>query len=131
MTLVTCVDDRMGLQFNARRQSQDRVLRENLLKMVQTSLYMSPYSGKMFGVNEKIVVSEDYLTIASPQDWVFSEDNSYLSCSDQIDRIILFRWNRHYPSDMHFIFPGQWRLICTEDFPGSSHEKITMEIYEK
>ena len=31
MTLILCVDDRGGLSFNGRRQSQDRRVREDLL----------------------------------------------------------------------------------------------------
>lgn len=33
MTLILCVDDRGGLSFNGRRQSQDRRVREDLLTM--------------------------------------------------------------------------------------------------
>ncbi len=131
MTLTACVDNKLGLQFNGRRQSQDRTLRERLLSMVDTRLLMGPYSGKMFAFNEKIVVSADYLAAAGADDWVFAEDTAYLSYARKIDRIILFRWNRDYPGDVCFAFPGQWQLTCREEFPGSSHEKITMEIYQK
>lgn len=131
MTLVACVDDNFGLQFHQRRQSQDRALREKLLNMVETQLYMSPYSGKMFGGHEKIVVSEDYLSLAGADSWVFAEDDTYLAYADQIQRIILFRWHRVYPKDMCFTFPGEWKLIHQVDFPGTSHEKITMEMYQK
>lgn len=131
MTLVACVDDNFGLQFNHRRQSQDRILREKLLCMVETQLYMTPYSGKMFGQQKKIVVSEDYLSIAGADSWVFTEDDAYLAYADRIDRIILFRWNRVYPKDMCFTFPGEWQLALQQDFPGSSHEKITMEMYQR
>jgi len=46
----------------------------------------------------------------------------------------LFRWNRIYPSDVKFpikLDQGQWHRVSTEDFLGSSHEKITMEVYAK
>ena len=45
---------------------------------------------------------------------------------------ILYRWNRDYPGDERFCFPGGeeiWQLDRWEDFPGFSHEKITEEIY--
>ena len=48
------------------------------------------------------------------------------------ERIILYRWNRDYPGDERFCFPGGeeiWQLDRWEDFPGFSHEKITEEIY--
>lgn len=131
MTLVACVDDKLGLQFNHRRQSQDRVLREKLLSMVESRLYMSPYSGKMFGAHDRIVVTDDYLLSAGVDDWAFAEDDAYVSCAENIEKIVLFRWNRDYPRDMCFTFPGQWQLKSQEDFSGSSHEKITMEMYER
>ena len=48
------------------------------------------------------------------------------------ERIILYRWNRDYPGDERFCFPGgeaMWQLDRWEDFTGFSHEKITEEIY--
>lgn len=131
MTLVACVDDKLGLQFNHRRQSQDRVLREKLLSMVDSRLFMNPYSGKMFGVHEKIVISEDYLSNVGTDDWAFVEDDAYVLYADKIEKIVLFRWNRDYPRDLCFTFPGQWKLTHQEDFSGSSHENITMEMYQR
>ena len=58
-------------------------------------------------------------------------ENMALIFGEKIEKIVLFRWNRHYPADVHFQFPGKWHLVQTEDFPGSSHEKITMEVYER
>ena len=60
------------------------------------------------------------------REWVLND-----RIADKIEKIVLFRWNRHYPADAHFQFPGKWALTAREDFPGSSHEKITMEVYEK
>ena len=57
--------------------------------------------------------------------------NNYI---EKIDNIIIYKWNRIYPSDLYFdidIKNGQWKLIETEEFQGSSHEKITKEIYRR
>ena len=48
-----------------------------------------------------------------------------------VETIIVYRWNRHYPADQ--IFPEEW-LQCrslkeSREFAGSSHEKITREVY--
>lgn len=131
MTLTACVDNKLGLQFNGRRQSQDHILRERLLSLVDTRLFMRPYSGKMFEFSKKIVITEDYLAAAGADDWVFAEDTEYLPYAQKIDRIVLFHWNRDYPGDTYFAFPGQWKLTHQEEFTGNSHEKITMEIYHK
>ena len=33
MILIACVDDKFGMLFNRRRQSQDRMLRERVLRL--------------------------------------------------------------------------------------------------
>lgn len=51
---------------------------------------------------------------------------------DRIEKIILFWWNRKYPSDTWFdidLEGGGWKLSETREFSGSSHEKITEEVY--
>ena len=49
MILIVCVDDNMGMAFNHRRQSQDRLLRRRLLERVGASkLWMSPYTARQF-----------------------------------------------------------------------------------
>ena len=49
MTLILCVDDRGGLSFNGRRQSQDRRVREDLLTMAAGgALWMDDYSRRQF-----------------------------------------------------------------------------------
>ena len=130
ITLVVCVDDRMGMQFNGRRQSQDRLLRRRLLDLVPTRLVMSVRSGAMFSGEDDVIAREDYLSFAEADDWIFAEDLDYLSRREEFDRLILFRWNRAYPSDVKFVFPGEWKLTHREDFPGSSHKNITMEVYQ-
>ena len=46
--------------------------------------------------------------------------------------IVIFRWNREYPSDKFFNFDIQYySMTLCEEFEGTSHEKITMEIYDK
>ena len=47
MILITCVDDKMGMLFNKRRQSMDSILRERVLKMCAgKKLWMNEYSRK-------------------------------------------------------------------------------------
>ena len=42
---MVCVDDNLGMAFNHRRQSQDRVLRRKMLERTAgRPLWMSPYS---------------------------------------------------------------------------------------
>lgn len=129
MIVALCVDNRMGLMFNRRRLSKDALLREKLLTISEGELRMSPYSAKQF--EEEVYAGEDYLSGAAQNQWCFVENDDYAAFSDRIEKIVLFQWNRDYPADLFFAFPGEWRLTCSEDFPGKSHEVITMEVYEK
>ncbi len=129
MILAVCADDRLGMSFGGRRQSKDAEVRRRLWALSGGRLRMSEYSARQF--EEPVYSGSDYLSGAKRGDWCFAEDRDYECCAGQIEKVVLFRWNRHYPSDVQFRFPGKWALVRFEDFPGSSHEKITMEVYEK
>lgn len=128
MILAVCVDDRMGLSFCGRRLSKDRVIRDKLTELSGGRLRMSPYSAKQF--EGFVYGGTDYLIGASDGDWCFAENDDYLAVSEKLEKIVLFRWNRAYPADLHFQIPEGWHMTAREDFPGNSHEKITMEVYE-
>ena len=128
MILAVCVDDKMGLQFNHRRQSRDSAAISDVLQSGET-VWIHPFSEKLF--DGKAVADEEYLAKAEPGHWCFWEDRSYLDYSHRIEKIVLYRWNRVYPRDMVFEFPGQWRLAEKTEFNGSSHETITREVYTK
>ena len=134
ITLVACVDERMGLLFNARRQSKDRVQRERLLSVLKGErLLMSEYSGKLFGEGEGIFSHNAFLRKAKRGEAVFVED-ILPSTLKGVGRVILYKWNEHYPADTYFPFDlakEGFALKTSEDFEGSSHEKITEEIYER
>lgn len=132
MKLIVCVDNQNGMAFNHRRQSQDRVLVERIEDLVADStLRMAPYSQKFFS-GENIVASSSYLSDADVDDYCFVELDDMRPYEDKIQKVIVFRWNRHYPSDVKFgIDLSNWRLVASEEFPGSSHLKIAMEVYER
>lgn len=130
MILIVCVDDNMGMAFNHRRQSQDRLLRRRLLERVGASkLWMSPYTARQFDVlPENVRVSETFLPEAEAGEYFFAE----LSCPDDAEGVVLYRWNRSYPADVHFTLAlSAFRLTERTDFAGFSHPKITEEIYIK
>ena len=129
MILALCVDNRMGLMFQNRRLSKDAVLRERLLDLSGGHLRMSPYSAKQFDCD--VYAGDDYLSGSAQGEWCFVENDDYAAHADEIEKIVLFRWNRDYPADLYFAFPGEWNLVSGEEFPGRSHDMITMEVYEK
>lgn len=130
MLLIVCVDDNMGMAFNHRRQSQDRLLRRRLLERVGASkLRMSPYTARQFeALPENVQVSETLLSEAEAGEYCFAE----LSCPDDAEGVVLYRWNRSYPADVRFTLAlSAFRLTERTDFAGFSHPKITEEIYIK
>ena len=136
MTIVTVIDDSNGLMFNHRRCSRDRELLKKIKEISSGyRLCMDSYSEKQFRkAPENSIISENFLDEAGKDDICFVEDRELLLYKDKISRFYLFRWNRAYPSDRKLDFvPSEqgMRLIHTEDFPGFSHEKITMEVWEK
>lgn len=129
MHLILCVDDRGGLSFAGRRLSTDRKLTEKIVDMAEYSkLWIEPYSEKLFEKGN-IFVSPDYLNEAASGEYCFLEREIQLVPKERLESIILCRWNRAYPSTEKF--PREllvdMRLVHTEDFPGNSHEKITIE----
>lgn len=137
MILMAVVDDRMGLCFHGRRQSQDRLLRAKLLALSTGSkLWMNSYSAKQFAQDAetgRITVAEDCLSRAGTGEFCFVETSAVAEAASHVERIYLFRWNRTYPGDCFFDLPLDtgWQVTEVEEFPGSSHEKITMEVYER
>ena len=137
MILMVCVDDKNGTMFNRRRQSKDRLLRERILELTEGGrLWMNAYSAKQFGpeLPAQIVVDEEYCTKAAPGDFCFMEGGSAAACGEGLEKLILFKWNRTYPADQWFdirLDEEGWRRDSQEEFLGTSHEKITMEVYVK
>lgn len=129
MILAVCVDNAFGMTFHNRRQSKDAALRQRLMELCGGKLRMSAYSAKQF--EQPVYAGEDYLSGAAAGDWCFAENGEYEAWADRIEQIVLFRWNRDYPADLHFQFPGKWTLLSREDFPGTSHDTITQEVYRK
>lgn len=137
MIIIACVDERNGMMFNRRRQSRDSAVCGDILRECgEKKLYMNAYSGKLFGdVEDKnIRISEDFLKEAGEEDACFIEDIQISGFENEIRTVILYQWNRRYPADRYFpmdLSDGSWEIQRTEELKGSSHEKITKEVYER
>lgn len=137
MIAIVCVDDNMGMAFNHRRQSQDHVLREKIITMAgQSGLWTSPYSEKQFLDEQKayLKVHKEYLLMAKQGEFCFVELDALSKAEETIEKLILCRWNRRYPADVYLdieLTNGKWKGTILEEFGGSSHERITMELWER
>ena len=139
MKAIVCIDDGGGMTFNRRRQSRDSVLLDDVAAMVEkshTRLLAASFSEKLLtshGISP-LVIDDDMLKNANGTDFCFVENLALLPYIEKIDTLIIYRWNRKYPSDFNFdVNPDKngFSLAETVEFVGSSHEKITKEIYTK
>ena len=135
MTIIVCVDDNNGMLFHNRRQSRDSVLYKHIIEMTKgKKLFMNDYSAKLFSDEQKehIVVQNNFLVFSSENDYCFVENTELSNYQNNIQEIVLYRWNRVYPADTYFQFPldkNKWKLQKTTDIKGNSHDVITEEVY--
>ena len=136
MKIIVCLDDANGMMFNRRRQSRDRILLQDICNTVGNHpLWMDTYSEPLWMAhNIQKRVSDRFLDEAEREDYCFVENRHIGGYMSQVEELTVYRWNRRYPSDFSLdIDPHACglSLISTCEFPGSSHEKITKEIYRK
>lgn len=133
MIIVVAADDGYGLMFNKRRQSQDKKLREHLLTVCQGKrLWMNGYTAKQFTETEQssLCVDEEFLDKAGAGEYCFVENCSIQPYQDKIEKVLVYKWNRKYPTDFGLDIPlaeQGYQCTMTEEFAGNSHEKITVE----
>ena len=138
MIVIVCLEERKGMQFGGRRVSRDRVVTEKICELCKGQpLWIAPASSGLFAEQEKngnirLQKAEDFLKIAGEGEYCFVE-NAYLQAVEtKIEKIIVFWWNRRYPSDRKFDLDfSAWNKTSEEEFAGYSHEKITKEVYER
>ena len=129
MIAVVCVDDRNGIRFGGRRQSRDRILCEDMIRTCGT-VWMHSRSAPLFSDwQDRIRVDDAFLLHAEPGAYCFVEEPLENAVPEGM---ILYRWNRRYPADVYLdVTPESqgMELVTREDFTGSSHERITKEIW--
>ncbi len=134
MNIIVCIDDDNGMLFHGRRQSKDRILRQQARALAQGQpLWMNSYTAGQFREDGCEVVSDEAFLENAPEDaWCFVENVDVIPVVNKIQKVVLYRWNRLYPSDVKFpteLFAPKWQLISTRTFAGSSHDEITEEVY--
>lgn len=128
MTVYLCLDDRGGLLFNKRRLSRDAAVLADMA--AEGPVTIDPFSEKLLAQIPHLLAEE-----ILPKDCrFFLENRNPESVLPLADRLVLYRWNRHYPADVRWEgTPGDYGFVLSEtsEFPGKSHEKITKEVYVK
>lgn len=133
MIAAVCIGENGAMCFNHRRVSRDREQQADLLRLsAGHTLWMAPFSAKLFGDQAELRADEGFLRLAEPGEFCFVEDRPLLPVLDRVEALVLYRWNVAYPADLCLdIDLSAFVLRESLDFPGSSHEKITREIYER
>lgn len=149
MTIIACVDKRMGLSFNGKAPSRDRVIARDILESDEclngiitnerTARYLSDVAqdnaaeiavlpdieavpdGDLMRLTNRAAVIET----GSPE-----EIDALLALSD---RVILYVWDTTYPYTERFpdmdALPG-WTLASEELLDGYSHAGVAKRTYE-
>lgn len=131
MHLILCIDERDGLSFCGKRQSRDRIVNDHILQLASgQKVWMSPYSAPFFEGNA-VCADAHFLEKAGVGEYCFLEVDPLPENNENLESVILYHWNRTYPSTVKFprsLLSGM-NLVQREEFSGSSHETITMERY--
>lgn len=134
MILLLCADPKNGLCFNHRRQSRDRLCRAEMLTLCGPDrlLWVTPETARLFSPEEQSLLRpvENPLAQAGEDDVVFAESGPLAPWQEHIRELYLFRWDKVYPADERLDLElSRWTLLECREFPGSSHEVITLEHY--
>ncbi|MDO4618530.1 MAG: ribonuclease Z [Clostridia bacterium] len=135
MKIIACIEERNGMSFNLRRVSSDKKVIERIWKLLKGgSLWLSEYSAPLFKDTAlQLKTDSAFLSKAQYEDYCFVENTDVTPYIAKCSGLILFKWNKKYPSDLKFptesVVSGKI-MKFSEEFSGTSHDKITMEVYE-
>ena len=135
------MDDNRGMLFNKRRQSRDAKVIEDIFTMTE-KLWIHSFSEKLFEeesgkslsgkIAGQIIVDDDFLNKAKKEEFCFVENQELMSYSNSIEQIVLYCWNRKYPSDFKLDLDlSNWEKKAITEFVGNSHEKITKIVLQQ
>lgn len=134
MVVIVCLDEQNGMLFNDRRLSRDSVLIEDAIRYAAGSvIWVDSYSAELFSaVPDAVNVCDTPLRMVPDDGICFVEKGNLTAEKDRIHSVVIYRWNRRYPSDVKFpieFFEHRWMLQSSFDFSGTSHDRLTREIY--
>ncbi|MBO5286796.1 MAG: ribonuclease Z [Clostridia bacterium] len=131
MTVIACIDDNNGMLFGGKRQSRDSKVLEDIQRSFSPVVIL-PFSEKMIGASGVDYILKDTVDKVRDDETVFLENVDLKTIENRISRLIIYKWNRKYLSDFKFNLDlGKYERKSVCDFSGSSHDKITREVYEK
>ena len=134
MNLIFCLDNSQGMMFNHRRQSRDKEVIQDILRLSGGhKIWMSSYSAAIFPEKCSQIQISEY-----PWDQAIEDECCYIENVDpnillgeKVKKLIVYFWNRDYPGDLFCSIDFSPFLCVVEtEFAGFSHEKITRKIFK-
>ena len=124
MRVIITLDDACGRTLFGKRLSKDRTVNADILERFGF-VYVSEYTASLFKGDERAFYP---IPDSVPESaTLFLEKEEIQDC---VTELVVYRWNRLYPSDSHYDpEKNGWRKISSDDFAGYSHKKITREVY--
>ena len=133
MIIIACVDNDMGMSFNNRRLSKDKVVTKHIIDLVANKkVCINNFSKDLFEEYnlDNLIIADEFINKIGKDDYCFIENVIPTEIENKADKIIIYNWNRKYPADLYFdINLDNWVLEKEIDFIGNSHDKITQKIY--
>ena len=133
MTVIICMDNKNGMMSNNRRQSRDKFLIIDIMKMFpDKKISINSFSLNLFSdFTDRIKLEKFLLEKSNENDICFVENIDISKYSDKITKLIVYRWDREYPSDFKCkLDMSNYMLVSSVEFCGYSHKKITREELE-
>ena len=131
LTVYVCLDDRGGMSFNGRRQSRDSKVFEDIRQELTGELLIDPFSEKLIaraGLPYRLIEGP------LPQEGDFFLEMRPAEEALTADRIVTYRWGRHYPADRRWELDLEehgFSLAAQTAFQGTSHELIGKDVYRR
>lgn len=131
MKVIICLDDNSGMIFGGKRQSRDSKVLEDI-KNENEKVVILPFSEKLIapsGINYEI---KNDISQLQGGECVFIESINPQELEGKISTLVVYKWNRKYLSDMKCTLDLKaFKLESRSEFVGSSHDKITKEVYKR
>lgn len=127
MNIIICIEKNKGISFNNRRLSKDKKIIDDIVK--NYDVVGNKYTQAMFE-EYGLTIKEKKIKNATKKDlYYFIEDDS-INSIDCINNLIIYDFNRNYPSDVKLIINLE-NFILIEEFKieGTSHKEIIKKVY--
>ncbi len=143
MKIITCLDKNNGMSFHGKRQSRDEVVIKDIVNFISENNYklimnensyrlFLKYNSEINDMKSNFICYKDSEELYDDVDYCFVETFNIEKIKDEIKELIIYRWDKVYPSTIKFdVSCTTLDLFKADEIIGRSHEKIIREVYRK